>query len=228
MTENSIGVFVGSETKFKNIAIAIKLVNPAMQQRHLGLFLKPDGDNSVKLLHLAWHNDFRLDDKNNISNDYFYLPTFNGCEETLAEIFVDWLITVWEENRDGLPYSIIYNNTDLAFDASGKVRELSIGEGFTCSTFVLECFKSQGYDLIKYETWPSRPEDKDWSTTIFSFLERTGSEPAHIQVQRTHNTVTRYRPEEVAAAASLSKFDERRLCFEEVIPLSCDIVRIVS
>lgn len=226
MTENSIDVFIDGETKFKNIAIAIKLVNPELQQRHLGLFLKPDGDESVQLLHLAWHNDFRLD--KNISSGYFYIPTFNGCEETLAEIFVDWLITVWEENRGGLPYSILYNDADFAFDDSGKVRELSIGEGFTCSTFVLECFKSQGYDLIMYDSWPSRPEDKDWSNTIFSYLEQTGTEPQHIQVQKTYSTVTRYRPEEVAAAASLSKFDERKLCFEDVIPLSCEIVRKVS
>lgn len=226
MIENSIGAFVGNETNFKNIAIAIKLVNPELQQRHLGLFLKPDGDDSVRLLHLAWHNDFRLDDT--IGNGYFYLPTFNGCEETLAEIFVDWLITVWEENRDGLPYSILYNDTDFAFDTSGKVRGLSIGEGFTCSTFVLECFKSQGYDLIKYETWPSRQDDINWSDTVFYYLENTGAEEQHVQAQRTCKTVTRYRPEEVAAAANLSRFDKRKLSFDEVASLSRDIVQRVS
>ncbi|HAV1620259.1 TPA: hypothetical protein JG829_002970 [Enterobacter hormaechei subsp. steigerwaltii] len=226
MIDNSIGVFVGKETKFKNVAIAIKLVNPELQQRHLGLFLKPEGDESVQLLHLAWHNDFRLD--NNVGAGYYYLPTFNGCEETLAEIFVDWLITVWEENRDGLPYSILYNDADFAFDASGKVRELSIGEGFTCSTFVLECFKSQGYDLIKYETWPSRPDDINWCGTIFYYLDKSGTEAQHVLAQRACKTVTRYRPEEVAAAANLSRFDKKKLSFDEVAPLSCDIVRKVS
>lgn len=227
MINNKIRAYNGDSDNFKNIAIAIKLICKSRQQRHLGIFIKPDDDRPAKLMHLAWHNDFRLDE--NIDNGYMLIPTFEGCEETLAEIFVDWLLLVWEENKDGFPYSIMFNAEETSFNTGGEVRELSLGEGFTCSTFVLECFRSQGYELIKYDTWPSRSDDENWADTIYSYLDKTKNiQPEHVSVQRECSAITRYRPEEVAAAANLSNFDGVLLSFQDIHQLSCEIVRVVS
>lgn len=227
MEENDIQIFKSGVSHFDNIAVAIKLTDPETEQRHLGLLLKPDATKPAKLMHLAWHNKFLMEDE--FDDDYYYLSTCNGLEETLVEVFVDWLMIVWEKNKDGLPYSLRFNMTDNAFDLSGEVRQLTLGEGFTCSTFILECFKCQGYDLIDYTSWPSRPGDEVWANRIFYFLERTAQvDPKHIEEQKNPSITARFRPEEVAAAANLNNFDGNALSFTDVQPLSNQVIKKVS
>lgn len=227
MEKNDIQIFEPGVADFENIAVAIRLTDPQNQQRHLGLLLKPDADKPVKLMHLAWHNKFLLEE--DFEGKYYFLTTCNGLEETLIEIFVDWLLIVWEKNKDGLPYSLRFNVSENAFSTTGEVKKLELGEGFTCSTFVLECFKCQGYDLIDYSSWPARPEDKTWAERIFNYLEKTSNvDGKHIEAQKEPSVTARFRPEEVAAAANLNNFDGSTLSFSDVEPFSLEVVKKVS
>lgn len=227
MQGNDVIKYTNDTKCFDKIAVAIKMSCRQRQQRHLGLFIQPDEDKPVKLLHLAWHNDFRLEE--NFEDDYFCFQTCNGLIDEVIESFVDWLEIVWEKNNSGIPYGLIFNEEEMIFSQSGDLSELKPGQGFTCSSFVLECFKCFALDLIKYNTWPERDDDKHWADNIFYFLERYASKE-HVDAQRDkNNKITRFRPEEVAAAASLGVFSEEMpLDFNQVEPYSKVIAAHVS
>lgn len=211
-----------------DIAIAIKLVNPDPRQNHLGLFLKPEEGKSPKLLHLAWHNEFCYDSK--IDDGYYYLSTCKNVEKSVVEDFVDWLDNLWKVNGEKIAYSLLFDVSGKAFDDEGLLLNNELGQGFTCSTFVLECFKCYGFQLIKYDTWPKREEDKVWKEKIFYALEfRTDNvDPEHVNKQRNMGDITRYRPEEVAVAANMHDFEAEPLGFNDIEPYSNDLVRRIS
>lgn len=218
--------YTGNEKCFEKIAVAIKMSCRERNQRHLGLLLQADSTSPVKLLHLAWHNDLRLEEK--FDNDYYCFQTCNGLMDDLIESFVDWLEILWQKNHEGIPYGLIFNEKDMIFGSNGEIGDLKPGQGFTCSSFVLECFKCYGLDLIKYNTWPVRIEDKDWAENIFFFLEKSAC-PEHVDAQRKNSNITRFRPEEVAAAATLNDFQGNTpLAFNDVEPLSKHIALKVS
>lgn len=211
---------------FDKIAIAIKMSDRDRNQRHLGIFLKSESTATTKLLHLAWHNDLRLDE--DFDGGYHCIQACKGLMSDQVESFVDWLELLWENNKTGIPYGLIFDENEMIFGSSGEKNELKPGQGLTCSSFVLECFKCFGLDLIKYNTWPVREEDKDWAEGIFYFLEKK-ADPEHIDAQRSISKVTRFRPEEVAAAASLGDFSiNTPLSFCDIEPLSIRIAQQVS
>lgn len=76
--------------------------------------------------------------------------------------------------------------------------------GLTCATFILAVFEAAGISLIKYDTWPeNRPSDFEWQKQIITALRRTRSAtPEHIKAVEGDVGSARYRPEEVAGAAT--------------------------
>jgi len=226
MLENKAEKYINNVTEFDKIAIAIRMADSSRNQRHLGILLKKEQSDSVKLLHLAWHNDLRLDE--DFDDEYYFLQACNGLITEQVESFVDWLEVLWIKNQTGVPYGLIFNEEEMIFGTDGSASQLKPGQGFTCSSFVLECFKCFGLDLIKYNTWPVREEDKEWAERIFFFLGKYASKE-HINAQRATSEVVRFRPEEVAAAASLGDFSlNTPLAFNDVEQLSKAIAQKVS
>jgi hypothetical protein len=79
----------------------------------------------------------------------------------------------------------------------------STRHGLTCATFVLAVFHQAGLPLVRYDSWPvNRPGDAEWQESIVNLLERTGAAPEHIAKVKTEIGAVRYRPEEVAGAAT--------------------------
>lgn len=224
MEGNSLRQYDRDNEGFNNIAIAITLTSAADQQRHLGIFVKPDPESPAKLLHLAWHNKFKFEEV--CEGNYFFVDTCQGMADEMVEMFVDWLAILWEQNEEEIPYALLYSGSERFIDHNGKLGDLIVGQGFTCSTFVLECFKCYGYELIKYTTWPKREDDVAWANHIFLLLDKYSSaSKEHIDAQKKMSSeIVRFRPEEVAAAANMSRFDENLLAFDDVEPMSLKIV----
>ncbi|MDB2171184.1 hypothetical protein [Citrobacter farmeri] len=228
MKKIDIEKFDSNSNGIQDIAIAIKLIDASSRQSHLGLFLKPDGIESPKLLHLAWHNDFRYDEI--IDDGYFCLSTCKNVEKAVVESFVDWLDSLWDINGKDIAYSLFFNTNEDAFDEQGHLVGTDSNQGFTCSTFVLECFKCYGFQLISYETWPQREDDKKWLDKICYILEHhtRNVDPEHIQKHKAMTDIIRYRPEEVALAANMHEFDSTPLKFCDIEPYSDELVRMIS
>jgi len=105
--------------------------------------------------------------------------------------------------KDGLPYAIWLSAT---IGRQGTVAVDPDGGGFTCATFVLAIFAGAGLDLIDESTWPHRDGDRDAYTQIVELLKDAPKITAeHLAAQVAYiESAKRYRPTEVAAAASLA------------------------
>lgn len=205
----------------KHLAIAIKEFGP--QQRHVGIFFRPDGEG-LQIIHLGWHDDFRCHDAN---TDYYWIPCAGLDPIVLANI-ADWLSIVWQVNGSAIPYSIKPFDGD-PFDETGKLNRRELGDGFTCATFVLWVFWHSHIELIDKESWRDRPEDQQWREGIIKMLRDTVPyAELHIKAQEEYiNKAARYRPEEVAGTAGT--FSGKPIAFDEAVCLgNCVLQRMIS
>lgn len=216
---------------FKEIAIAIKLFSYKAQQRHVGIFMKKRGDSKASLLHLGWHNSLSLDDNENIGEGYHYLNVLEDLSDSLKEMLVDHLHAAWTVNGSDIPYSLLYDSSVKYFEDSGEWKDSEPGHGLTCATFVIECFKSYGFEFIDYGSWPVRAEDQPWKDRILWVLENNTEDinPEHVSKQRAlANNIVRFRPEEVAAAANKCKSGSESFNFDEIQPIGNNIAEILN
>jgi hypothetical protein len=112
---------------------------------------------------------------------------------------------VWRANqKQGIPYGFS-PPTDCLDADTGEFLIGTTRHGLTCASFVLAVFHRAGLPLVVYENWPtSRPGDREWQAKIMRVLERTGADRAHVDAVRNEVGSVRFRPEEVAAAATAS------------------------
>jgi hypothetical protein len=76
-------------------------------------------------------------------------------------------------------------------------------QGLTCSTFVLAVLSSVRINLVKLAEWPSRPADVARHKELLDLLDGDPKVSRdHVAAVRAEVTCVRYRPEEVAGAAS--------------------------
>ncbi len=181
-----------------SIGVLIGRPNINQDQQHIGI-LFIDKDLLPKFLHLAWHYDLRKDDPN--PNKYLWLDvpidSINKIHlATICEL-------VFQSNIAGIPYGICMEGT--GFSENGEYIAEYPFSGLTCATFVIQIFHSQGYKIIDVEKWRERDDDKVWQNQIISCLEKHTDNAAFIDFQRYQiaKGSARFRPEEVAAAASL-------------------------
>jgi hypothetical protein len=77
--------------------------------------------------------------------------------------------------------------------------------GLTCATFVLALLEHAGLALVQLDSWPSgRAGDEQWQMRILADLEKCGASKEHLEHVRQEIGSVRYRPEEVAAAATIA------------------------
>lgn len=178
-------------------AIAIQSVNST--QRHVGILHRQE--DKVLLLHLAWHHDLRN-----------HLP---GKSHLWIELHVPQLRMrqvaaicrkVWRSNEGILPYALSPPN-DCFNQETGAFLFGPTQHGLTCASFVLAVFEAAGLRLADYETWPTdRPGDQEWQSWIVGELENSDppADARHIEAVRSEVGLVRYRPEDVAGAATTS------------------------
>jgi hypothetical protein len=161
-------------------------------QRHIG-FLFLNTDEEVKLLHLASH---------------LYL-VYSIAEENDKKLWVDvplnqpnvnhfklFLESIFEQNGQDIPYGIGTDGLQFSEDGSLVAEPYA---GFTCATFVMEVFHSQGYILIDTSEWPQRLEDQVWQEKILNILRRYYTDEC-FSYQKLLVGALRFKPEEVMAA----------------------------
>lgn len=167
-------------------------------QRHVGLVYR-DGD-TIWMLHLAWH--FQLERQAPHLADGWVNP--NVSNRRLRQVAAICRLA-WSENADGrIPFGFSPPNDSLD-GATGRFLLSAAGFGLTCATFVLSVFHAAGIPVVRYSTWPTdRLEDRAWQAQIVGLLEKHGADPAHIAGVASDIGSVRFRPEEVAGAASLT------------------------
>ena len=208
-------VFAQNERPLSSIAhagIAVCTVKP--EQQHIGVLHREDASDEAMLLHLAWHHDLR---NNRLGPHYLWIeiPVPSPRLRQVAAI----CRKVWRSNQNVVPYAFSSPN-DCFEQSTGRFLLGPTRHGLTCATFVLAVFETAGLSLIQYETWPDyRTGDQQWQESILDLL-RERQPPAsaeHIAAISSEIGAVRYRPEEVASAATVS---ELPAAFQAVQPLS--------
>jgi hypothetical protein len=103
-----------------------------------------------------------------------------------------------------IPYGFLYNGH--AFNSNGGFLGFrSKGLGLTCATFVIAAFESAGFQIVKANTWKHRRSDLNWQQNLLRLMAECGVDPDHLREVRKTIGAFRFRPEEVAAAATDSQ-----------------------
>lgn len=88
---------------------------------------------------------------------------------------------------------------------------------YDCATFVLALFRAAVIELVDVHNWPPRDSDAQWHAKIIAIM-RNGKLPEgishdemdkHIKHLESEKGCARFRPEEVAAAASQKQYPVR-------------------
>jgi len=207
-------LFTQRQRAFSSIAhaaIAIRSVGSA--QRHIGVLHREGGSDDVVLLHLAWHHDLRNQPPG---------PNYLWIDMPIPAIRLRQVAAicrkVWRSNQGDVPYAFSPPN-DCFDESTGRFLLGPTRHGLTCATFVLAVFETAGLPLVQYETWPDRgAEDRQWQEFVVRQL-RESNLPAsneHIAAVQSEIGAIRFRPEEVAGAATVS---ELPAAFDLVQPL---------
>lgn len=177
------------------VAVAVCAVDE--QQRHVAILHREGG--RLNRLDLAWH--FRLRNERFDSSRYLWIDV--PIDRLRAVAVAAKCRQVWRANRHGrIPYGFspptdCFDHRALAY-LVGRTRH-----GLTCASFVLAVFHKAGVRLVDYESWPvDRPGDREWQEMVIRKLEDAGADESHIHALRSDIGAVRFRPEEVAAAAT--------------------------
>lgn len=177
---------------------AIAIQSAGENQRHTGILYTDPESSEVKLLHLAWHFDLRLQSP---SDKYLWVdPLINPNRLRQVSAICRMILRA---NPQGIPYA--FSLPHDAFDSeTGRFLIGPTRLGLTCATFVLAVFEAAGLRLIKFDGWPSRePEDSNWQNDILYKLSTADPvpDPEHIEGVRNEIGACRFRPEDVAGAS---------------------------
>ncbi|WP_274004874.1 hypothetical protein [Vibrio parahaemolyticus] len=196
-----------------DVCIAIR--DYSADQLHLGVLCKEDGEASV--IHLSSHYSLR---KSSNTDVYRYVDIQQFTEIDYLHMLTH-ILSIYELNCDeGIPYGPC-GGGDIS--TSGEyVGE--VGDGLTCSSFVLHMFTSQDYKFIDCSSWPSRDEDRDWQEEMIMDhnykFGREESDVEHFKIQFEKLGALRFRPHEVAASVTFSEYQND---FTTVEPISLQI-----
>ena len=190
---------LSSERAYENLEyLGVAIQHVQDNQLHVGVLYR-DYDNKVMFCHLPWHDKL----VNEIPQDGYYWEVCiwvgNLDEENIITLTA--LINNIARGTRKIPYGFLYRDT--AFDPSGRFLGFHAkGMGLTCATFVVAAFESAGFQILKAKTWKHRRSDVNWQQKLLRLMRSSGVDAEHIrEVQKTIGSL-RFRPEEVAAAAT--------------------------
>ena len=213
MTLNDPDQVAFQDVEYVGIAICLSRLHG--EHQHVGFLYKPDGSDPL-LCHLAWHQ--KLDSEparsfpswNSPGSKWFWSQL--GLDAINKKYLAAALVQI-SANKNTVPYG--FDAHPPCFDENGVILPQPDGNGLTCATFVVETYRSQGFQLVIETSWPSRPEDERWRDEIIAILENSNPEATeHIEALKRNPTSTRIRPDEVAAATQ-----------QEQLPVSYDDCR---
>ena len=155
----------------------------------------------VRLLDLAWHHRLR----NDPPDDERYLWIDPTIPTVRLRQVAAMCRKVWRSNEQYIPYAFSQPN-DFFDVETGACLLGPTRFGLTCATFVLAIFEVVGLRLVQYETWPTgRDGDVEWQQQIVALLQQLNppASPEHISAIKQEVGTARFRPEEIAGAATV-------------------------
>lgn len=197
-----------------NLALVIGGELFADGQRHTGFVLR-DFVGQCWMFHLGYNNGY-LRSKMREQYNYLHIPILEPETETAIMSFLCLLL---EDTQGEVPYSIVWDSREY-FDENGKIVDLSLSDGFTCATFVLETLKRYGLDLVNRSTWPISEGDAVWQEGVIHKVDLS-LQQFQAQVQRV-GQYPRFRPEQALGAAHYYK--GKKLNHSEVLPAGNEVV----
>ncbi|WP_447742310.1 hypothetical protein [Pseudomonas laurentiana] len=197
-----------------NLALVIMGDVEEEGQRHTG-FVMRDLLGGCWLFHLGWNNHYF---RSPMSEKYNYLliPILEPETETVIVAFLCMLLS---DTEGKVPYSIAWEEREY-FDVDGKLVDLSLSDGFTCATFVLETLKRFGLDMVDRSTWPIPAGDAAWQERILERVDLS-REQFNAQVALIGKR-PRFRPEQALGAAHY--YRGTKLCHAEVVPAGRQVI----
>jgi hypothetical protein len=181
-------------------AIAIRSVTA--EQRHIGVLYRESDADGICLLHLAWHHQLRNERP---GGDYLWVEVAAPRRRLRNVSAICRRILRAAAQGQQIPYA--FSQPNDCFDS--ETGQFLLGPnrlGLTCASFVLAVFETAGLRLAQYETWPhDREGDRAWQAWIVQQLQ-TGPNRAsdeHVAAVRSQLGNARFRPEEVAVAATV-------------------------
>jgi hypothetical protein len=191
------------------------------QQRHTGMYYRTGLDSQVHFLHLAFH--FKLKREAPVQQHCWL--AMGGLDAEEQQSLAIWFETIWEINGHRIPYGINYSDSPY-FNSSGGIHTAASAEGgLTCATFILASFDAYGLPIIDAASAYPRDDDQEWQQRIIDALELYGhAGQAYVDNQRLFlGKAARYRPEEVAGAASV--FLDGPLPFSDAVKLGAQVLQ---
>ena len=180
-----------------HVAVAICSIDGS--QRHIGILHRDTEADQVLLLDLAWHHRLRNEP---LGGSWLWVePAVNA--RRLVQVAAICR-RVWRSNRLGIPYALSHP-TECFDENTGAFLLGPTRLGLTCASFVLAMFDAAGLPLAQYDTWPTnRDGDAEWQLRIVEKLAETAASAKHVHAVSIEIGSVRFRPEEVAGAATTS------------------------
>jgi hypothetical protein len=169
---------------------------------HCGTYYE-DIDGKIKLLHFAWHRQLRSEAPSHFYRDF---ERVLAPREQHAYSNHCRLISKNPQSK-ALRYAV--TRTD-EFLPDGSLKIDQPGAGFSCATFVKVIAEGVGFPLIVSCTWPEGDNaDREWLRRVVDFMasqpeHKNPEDQAHFHAVDSACGWSRYRPEQIAYAASLS------------------------
>jgi hypothetical protein len=211
---------LGGERPFSElVSIGIAIKHMGGGQNHIGILYLRDAE--PRFCHLAFHFDL----KDEPPQEDFYWDDCNSLvdDPVNGKLFVAKMIRVSEAKRV-ISYGFHFAGAPFAPDGS-FIAFPEAGMGMTCATFVIAVFHSFGFPIVVSQTWLPREDDAAWQTGMIRILERRSNWKQHAEAAKSFIGVARYRPEEVAVAAT---HPEPPLRYADALSLAAELKDLIN
>jgi hypothetical protein len=171
--------------------------------KHIGILCREPTDKKLRFIHLAFHEDLRLQDDK--ARCFLWIEA--KLEDEPAAVAAAQARRVYRRyGAGGIPYG--FSPYTGYFGPQGEIQWTAPGNGLTCATFVLAVFDSAGVRLVNGETWPTdRPEDKQFQREMIDLVrQRFSASPAHLKGMKADIGQIRPRVLEVAGAVAADAY----------------------
>jgi len=170
---------------------------------HIGVLCREPADKRLRFIHLAFHDDLRLED--DVTKCFLWIEA--KLEDEPAAVVAAQARRVYRKyQRGGVPYG--FGPYSGYFGPQGEIRWTAPGNGLTCATFVLAVFDSAGVRLIQGETWPTdRGEDKQFQREMVELVRMQSTvTAAHLKGMTADIGQVRFRVLEVGGAVAADSY----------------------
>ena len=208
-------VHLPSQKPFEEVShVAIAICRTRANRYHAGILYKDQGQ--CHLLHVP--GDMTIQ-RVTPENRYIWIsPTIHPSRIPLIAAYCR---LIWNENeKNGVPYA--FSDPRDSFDiVTGKFLGGENKVGLTCASFVLAVFYSTGFQLIDFDSWQKRDDDKEAFIELADYIELNKDiyklDDEFIKKMRSEVENFRYRPEEVAGAGMAFKLDTKSIEFGDAV-----------